>query len=1847
MPDWELLFISKSKEALVGEHCTCPPTRSTVPALSFGPCQGSSKWREAQELYPQSNSQRHKRLKDTLSTAQQEMGPSGRAMASRDPEEEQHRGKPRASPRHGLTAGSSHTGRLQQSLSSHTEQADSLQRGHSDTQPLEDGFLGRPRRHSVLIDKFEALQEAPGKQEDVSYIMKTSCQSNSSHCNWLERPPEGLIERIVSHTLRSSHTGVRRTQSLDRRLTESSSTPDLLNIKKGWLSKLFDRGLWKKRWFVLTDQNLRWYRDAVAEEVTDFEGEVDLSTCCDVKEFPVLRNYGFQIHTKNGAITLCAMTSGIRRHWIQAILKNVQPVTAPDVTRTYPEEKVRVKAGKRVPGSNTHNVEQELQTLTNSRNGTEQSRSRVCNRRLDGRYKTFDWSEFQRELLPRESTVPMEEAASEAGCGPDEDPPRGRRLSSPAKLQQESNQPGKKEDTMPPQDQKSVTDGNDLANQSPQELQGNQIEQSDCLSIPLVEVSAGPQHKAEVQEQRGGSSTIQPRLTEVSAEMLAQVQSELQQEQERSQECRHQWKCGKQGLLAQLEDGEQRLCTLEAQLLERSEVLQNIEKQQALQQDHLKEAQQLQKKLVEVTEEAHAVSEQQTEEDLEMLQERQEKERHGLAQCLATAQGNMQQLERRLHEAEQQAKALLRETQPAGLAGGEPVRMLEAQLLLKEDAIENLMKTVHLLREERSQLEQHCQELTQQVAKSQAKMNPLKEVGPCTKCSQQLIQALQQKNKETQRVKERYEKLVEHKEQELNEALVKMAALGSSLEETEQRLEAKEQLLRQLSHGGEQSELQAKFTHAVERVAELERCHEGLQLAYTDLHKTHAELQEDYSALTLHIQSFSVAQMLTMVRTASSVGKPTENQGSVFCGARMGPGGSSEVRRSHSLSMDSVPPDSCEASVGNDPAGFIAIIRSLEAKLFATEKKLRDITAKLGKQWHFEMEQHGWVCSSNSETGDKSGKLYKQQRDMNMWSSSTRGVDLLGRRSQTQSRKQAWAPLSHDRLGSDMEFPFLVEGERELSCATDNMRQEMGFVEDNVTESEDTQSTEVRDKKVLQEDGAKRFAKTLAFEALLLRKMALSIRNQNEDVFLNFSEIRHEGENLKRSDEGLGEVDVHTLALKLRVESEFWIEVEKLKIYCKQGEDRCQGDAELADGHFLDSDYVKAELASAVQNLKLLYEVKFQRLQEDMKKAHQSSHSSKSTLRRSTQVTKGLDVDLNSKDIKKEVDCSPSHIQSDTSPPEKLEADSPEDLVKGTISKWLSPDPPSYRITADSLLFKQDALAAELETQATFLQHLSREVATSLEWNSSGLHRWLVAMYKTNPCYNKGSDTWGCSQCLQEAMVQAQVAYVVCRLRAEHKIIQDSHRNAPRPGSLQVENELLRKKLLQMQQRLAKLEQTEVEMRQAEQERAVMSLMEEAAESKRKLELILLEVEKMEDRHEQQVQKLEETFQQRFQELGSPHKGESRWLHGVDMLPQHTTPPQHSLVQPTEKEVGKGDLSLNLAPLRKRIQELETQVKGMKQELGKKQLEKSIFHLKEEYQRDLEQLKATCEEGFAAMEEAHQRAMEELRGQHQREVNKLQEEREKLLAEETAATIAAIEAMNKAHRQELEKVQRVQLNGRCDAGELDSHYEEELQSVHRELDVLSEQYSHKCLENTHLGQALGAERLALRRCQRENRELNARNLELNKQLREEVSRLHQSIPREVGSASKIQNSEQNELKVLLRMKESEIQCLKQELHSLREELQAVLREKDHPANKHNRELSVSRLEEQLVAVTEAHSTPLALGHDMRCGSRNNLHKTERPPLARRDKGVRSKSLNEGLTAEECMKLFEDRESKRV
>ncbi|XP_044159334.1 myosin phosphatase Rho-interacting protein isoform X4 [Bufo gargarizans] len=249
-----------------------------------------------------------------------------------------------------------------------------------------------PSRRSLVIEKFEALdiEKAEHMETSCSTVPSSEARQGRSEKRTFPRKRDETGGTSIPDVSASHISPYRRARSLDRRSTESSMTPDLLNFKKGWLTKQYQDGQWKKHWFVLTDQNLRYYRDSVAEEAADLDGEIDLSTCFDVTEYPVQRNYGFQIHTKEGEFTLSAMTSGIRRNWMQTIMKHVRPNTAPDVTSSLPEEKSKT-ASSFVSSS----IQSEKQDSEHSDADGEQKRSRARERRREGRSKTFDWAEFR------------------------------------------------------------------------------------------------------------------------------------------------------------------------------------------------------------------------------------------------------------------------------------------------------------------------------------------------------------------------------------------------------------------------------------------------------------------------------------------------------------------------------------------------------------------------------------------------------------------------------------------------------------------------------------------------------------------------------------------------------------------------------------------------------------------------------------------------------------------------------------------------------------------------------------------------------------------------------------------------------------------------------------------------------------------------------------------------------------------------------------------------------------------------------------------------------------------------------------------------------------------------------------------------------------------------------------------------------------------------------------------------------------------------------------------------------------------------------------------------------------
>ncbi|KAM7370917.1 hypothetical protein PAMP_010427 [Pampus punctatissimus] len=2037
-------------------------------------------------------------------------------------------------------------------------------------------LFGMERRRSQVIGRFEEGQ--PVERMDTSSSNELSSnitliqRQGRSERRYLSNKHEMSLDagkdRSVPDVSSSTFANLRRAKSLDRRVTESSMTPDLLNFKKGWMTKLYEDAMWKKHWFVLTDQSLRYYKDSIAEEASEIDGEIDLSTCYDVKEFPVQRNYGFQILCKEGACTLSAMTSGIRRNWIQAIMKNVRPTIAPDVTRSLPEEKIKPEVmlepcpqatpepspSPEAPNTDVHRQPGGNNAATSP---SEPRKSRVRERRREGRSKTFDWSEFKMEqtekpVKERADTVDLSSSLSTTSsyCSPSSShsslasspvstsslqtssvsgtyppsmteeaekeniqraiPPHSAasaihmpntvgvtmtstiNTTSPVQpsmpecqeqgkmevdhptvmhtasedkkdnrtpaVQEEIEQRWHQVETTPLREEKQVpittavgTSGNsdrlpahELAALLDKELGQKQKEldqlqkQNNLLKEQLEDAlgreqsaregyvlqSATPlpssphrvpwqrlhklnqdlQGELETQKRKqdiahqqirtlkrsyteaqdavdrheADIQALQAKLASAMAEILASEQAvarmrnELKLEQERSKEQEDEYERSEATLRVQLKDSEDRLREVEASLLERSQALRHLEHQQALQRDHMREIQRLQERLQEVTarlsamEEGQALKEERLRKEQRSMQENHERERQNLCKRLADAESAQKEMEEGLLEAEQQVEALLRGRHTSGgKEYREEIMKLQEELTQKTDMVESMRESVRRLEEEKGHLTCRCQELLNQIAEADREVNKLRNrleteeadyytlehsYERATQEFQKMGQFLREKEEEIRQTKEMYERLVERKEEDLKEALVKMTALGNSLEETEQKLQAKEDLLCQMSQSlldkvepcSAEKDLKAKLVVAEDRIAELEQHLSALQLGYADLCMerqqipglskkgrvtTSASLSAnalafDNTSKTENSQDDKESQAKRPRIRFSSIQCQKYNNledleashlSSTFVDTRQNV--NQDVNEDTHLTDQNISSDIAFLHT-SDPEKFISIIHALETKLLATEEKLRNLTQNLEEQRSTKAED----MSKMTDKEPYSDKELSCESEVQISAANKHYAKALVCVENSREKVRAILGGSHDT--TDSQLHSLSEIENELFNASLYIRQGQKTLEEQLPLVPPNQNPEMLDKEAMH-----LFAKTLSFEAIVLNKMALLIQNSKSDLLQALTEIWGDVENIKRSNKDcLAIVYADVLTRKLMLESAFWKDLEKAEKQCvsevaKSKEGSVPVDA-YVDATVIFNTIIKAELAHSVQNLKLCYEEKFRLLKRELAEARNNVHQREMALKAIIEASKRSDLKNVIKEVKNNFGFSKQKL-ADIHPPElapymeQIELEEARDMAEEIIDRHLAEEMPSCGVDSiESLQNAHDNLATELQRQAEILHKYAQEI------ESGGNHPELAKMIHALLGHQTSCTFTSTSLCMREALIQAQVAYVACRLRARHEqdlgwckqagqnmdaLVQQHARSVSAiqekyeaslqeerqkftqtVATFQNENQTLKREiskrvneLSQQQEQLTLLEEHfqkekeelkqrhKQELSQAEQGRASteLALMETTADSQRKLEVLLVDMDTMEERHESHVKKLEEQFEQRICELQHIHEEEieklhSQYMENIRCIQEHQQnkkasevsqlPPGDEATTPMEEEEqGKDAQTMSevdsMVVLKDRIQELETQMNTMRDELENKHLEGDVASLRMKYQRDFESLKATCERGFAAMEETHQKLIEDLQRQHQREICKLMEERERLLAEETAATIAAIEAMKNAHKEEMEKTQRSQLSGlNSDTDELRLQYEEELQSIHRELEVLSEQYSQKCLENAHLAQALEAERQALRQCQRENQELNAHNQELNNRLTTEITRMRSCFSGETALSPLTHGKDVYELEVLLRIKESEIQYLKQEIHSLKDELQSALRDKKYATDKYKdiyTELSIvkakadcdiSKLKEKLLIATEALGErtvdgTVTSGYDiMKSKSNPDFMKKEK---SKQSRGIRSKSVTEQVS----------------
>ncbi|KAG9262645.1 TRIO and F-actin-binding protein-like isoform X2 [Astyanax mexicanus] len=180
---------------------------------------------------------------------------------------------------------------------------------------------------------------------------------------------------------------------------------------QGWMFLLDDTAEWRKYWFVLDSSGLKYYTDPGAEEGNEPDGEIDVRRCVRVVEFDADKNYGLQLHTRDGEVTLSAMTSRIRRNWIDILQRRIR----------HPNSQNREGSGSDKEPPNHHNSRSNIASpiddepdmmsspLTNQREAGV-GRDREQERRLEDRTR---W--FQEGILETEGESPWDKVQLKKG----------------------------------------------------------------------------------------------------------------------------------------------------------------------------------------------------------------------------------------------------------------------------------------------------------------------------------------------------------------------------------------------------------------------------------------------------------------------------------------------------------------------------------------------------------------------------------------------------------------------------------------------------------------------------------------------------------------------------------------------------------------------------------------------------------------------------------------------------------------------------------------------------------------------------------------------------------------------------------------------------------------------------------------------------------------------------------------------------------------------------------------------------------------------------------------------------------------------------------------------------------------------------------------------------------------------------------------------------------------------------------------------------------------------------------------------------------------------------------------
>ena len=381
----------------------------------------------------------------------------------------------------------------------------------------------------------------------------------------------------------------------------------------------------------------------------------------------------------------------------------------------------------------------------------------------------------------------------------------------------------------------------------------------------------------------------------VTGDATALAQAHLQQDRRCFLEQEKKWEIHVSSLKSQLSASEEQKKEAESRVTQLQQELQ-------CHYDHQQEADRLQKHLQELetqlcaNEEAQADKETRLQKHLMLLQASQDRERRSLAASLEQAQQQSQDLQEMLDRAQEQS---LSKTQ----AWTKDIEVAQQQL---QEELTCTVSAVQTLQEEREQLGHRCQELQNQLSEAEGEVSRLQSrlkteetqyynlEHSYERVCEELQLALgkaEQRESETQDMREGYERLLDRKEQELTEVLLKMEVLGNSLEETEVKLN---EVLKVSNSSEREKQVTEPLNARREDGAESDELSDSSNT--TDVVQLHGNRSDKRA-------------------------------------------------RNRSRSID--PSYQHIVTAGDDPDRFMSVIQLLERKLYVTEEKLKDITQSL------------------------------------------------------------------------------------------------------------------------------------------------------------------------------------------------------------------------------------------------------------------------------------------------------------------------------------------------------------------------------------------------------------------------------------------------------------------------------------------------------------------------------------------------------------------------------------------------------------------------------------------------------------------------------------------------------------------------------------------------------------------------------------------------------------------------------------------------------------------------------------------------------------------------------------